>query len=168
MLSMWLVCVLYVLVISSFVHVLSNAAERNRKKMRKITRPSEAHAQHSNSPIHILTHTTVKDKEFFIQRIFFVCTSCLLGALIVCLLRTRVLSFYVGHPMETVLFLASDRPAVSMLTYQSSYSGKTHAIHRFFLFTLHDTYFIAWFSHSHKTLTYSQDASAQHTNIRNY
>lgn len=87
------------------------------------------------SRIHILTHTTVNDMEFFIPHFFLFFSSAVavaavtLIAAMICLFCTRILSFYVGHPMKTVLFLALDRPAVSTLTYQSSYSGKTHAIH---------------------------------------
>lgn len=72
------------------------------------------------------------DMAFFIRH-FFYFFSKLLRCVSFSLVYIR---FYVGHPMKTVLFLALDRPAVSTLTYQSSYSGKTHAIHSFFFFSI--------------------------------
>lgn len=90
------------------------------------------------------THTNIMTTNFS-YRIFF--PFCCSPSLCVCAIRLCVsfahsymVRFNVGHPMKTVLFLALDRPTVSALTYQSSYSGKTYAIQQLFSFLLLASY----------------------------
>lgn len=108
----------------------------------------------SRTLIHTHTAAQLVMTWNFSYRIFFLLLVSLAIRLCVSFALVRY-AFYVGHPMKTVLFLALDRPAVSALTYQSSYSGKTHTTHSSsssssFLFIFHhhhhrntDTYFIA-------------------------
>lgn len=128
MLSMWRSCECCV-----HVYTVCCSCAFDGKKPKHMHTPT-------SSFVHINSHNH-NDKEFFIPHFFCTLFWLCISFALVCF------RFYVGHPMKTVLFLALDRPAVSVLTYQGSYSGEKRIQHSFFSHR-NDTYFITRFSHS--------------------
>lgn len=129
MLSMWQSCECCV-----HVYTVCCSCAFDGKKPKHMHTPT-------SSFVHINSHNH-NDKEFFIPHFFCTLFRLCISFALVCF------RFYVGHPMKTVLFLALDRPAVSVLTYQGSYSGEKRIQHIAFFSHRNDTYFIARFSHS--------------------
>lgn len=138
------VCTSVHVISSCVVHVLS---VENKKKTRQDRVRERANCfKHMHAPtLQHTTHTYAphshnrNDNEFFIPHFFPILLLSRSLSVCVCPVRLCVsfahsymVRFYVGHPMKTVLFLALDRPTVSALTYQSSYSGKTYAIQQLF------------------------------------
>lgn len=107
-------------------------------------KPKHMHTP-TSSFVHINSHNH-NDKEFFIPHFFCTLFRLCISFALVCF------RFYVGHPMKTVLFLALDRPAVSVLTYQGSYSGEKRIQHIAF-FPIETIHILLLDSHIHSTYT---------------